>query len=92
MADRAIQCPSRNGRFCPKTRPHKGFYRRRSGATSRIEACGERGIGAKDAIPGWTLFDKTVLNSKAGQIGTVSEMKLFEHSRPVSIDRLYAET
>jgi hypothetical protein len=43
---------SRNGRFCPETRPHKVFYRRRSSATSRIETCGERSIGAKDAVAG----------------------------------------
>ncbi len=48
-------CPSRNGGFCPETRPHKGFYRRRSSATSRIETRGERSIGAKDAVSGWTL-------------------------------------
>ena len=48
-------CPFRNGRFCPKTRPHKGFHRRRSSATSRMEARGERSIRAKDAIYGWTL-------------------------------------
>jgi hypothetical protein len=48
-------CPSRNGRFCSQTRPHKGFHRRRSRATLRIETCGEHGIGAKDAVSGWAL-------------------------------------
>ncbi len=36
---------------------HKGFYRRRSSATLRIETCGERGIGAKGAVSGWILFN-----------------------------------
>ncbi len=42
-------------RFCPETRPHKGFYHRRGSAKLRIETRGERGVGAKDAISGWKL-------------------------------------
>ena len=49
------QCAFRNGRFWFEARPHKGFRRRRSSATSRTEARGERRIGPKYAIYGWTL-------------------------------------
>jgi hypothetical protein len=34
---------------------NQGFYRGRGSPASRIEACGERIIGAKDAISRWTL-------------------------------------
>ena len=50
-----VRCSFRNGRFWSEARPHKGFRRRRSRATSRTEARGERRIGPKYAISEWTL-------------------------------------
>jgi len=49
------RCAFTNGRFWSQARPHKGFRRRRSSATLRTETRGERRIGPKDAIYGWTL-------------------------------------
>lgn len=48
--------PSRKGRFCFKARPHKGFYRRRSLTTLRIEPRGERRIETKDALSGRKFY------------------------------------
>jgi len=39
--------------------------RRRSSATLRIETCGERRIGAKYAVSGWTLL---ILYDKHGEV------------------------
>ncbi len=44
-----------DGRSWSEARPHKGFRRRRSRATSRRQTLGERRIGPKYAICGWTL-------------------------------------
>jgi hypothetical protein len=59
-----IRCSFRNGRFWSEARPHKGFRRRRSSATLRTETRGERSIGPKDAIYGWTLTRKETVREE----------------------------
>ena len=52
-----VPAPSRSGRFCPETRPHKAFCRKRSPdfpSGLRTKRRGERRIGAEDAVPGWS--------------------------------------